>query len=106
MSVEIFDVSDDDRCGAGEITIGVSSERFFNCCWEKAITELDIHTLGNGVWLNHSDKEMILEDFCKIRTWAENNLSTPEAEYMTAHIDRTIELLSEWDSCIPQLWMG
>lgn len=49
MSVEIFDVSDDDRCGAGEITIGVSSERFFNCCWEKAITELDIHTLGNGV---------------------------------------------------------
>lgn len=84
MSVEIFDVD----------TMGECS----NIC-----------SLGNGVWLQRKDLELILSDFCRIKEWAEHRLPTVEANDIISRIKYILkELPFQWseNSHITQLWMG
>jgi hypothetical protein len=106
MSVIIFDISATDEC---TISIPVASEAKFNSLWEFALKELGISRLGNGVWLQKNDLELILFDFSQIKEWAEQYLPPVEADYVVNHINYIMEELpSQWNGNphITELWMG
>lgn len=106
ISVEIYDINENTN-QPSVLCIGVSSERYFTLYWEKALADLGITSLGNGVWLEHKDRAQIFADFRRIRVWAEEKLPATEAEYMISHIDLILEKLpDEWSSQLPRLWMG
>ena len=105
MSVLIFDVEDT----SSNICIPVASEKKFNAIWEYALKELNICRLGNGVWLQRNDLELILSDFCCIKKWAEQYLPTMEANYVVSHINYILkELPFQWSKNphVTRLWMG
>lgn len=107
MSVEIFNIIDGDECS--NICIPVASENNFNSIWVPALQQLDIKRIGNGVWLQRDDLELILFDFCRVKNWAEEHLDITTANYVISHINFILEQLPyQWEKNphITKLWMG
>ena len=70
---------------------------------------MNLHYIGNGKYINLEDSEEILEEFFKVRVWAQDNLSGVDKEYVVDHIDYIIEYLPKcWDENkeITRLYMG
>lgn len=107
MSVEIYGVeenSEEFRC------VAVSGEEFFNTFWQKAIEELGLRFIGNGVWLYKKDLTDILDEFSMVREYAAKSEEfSPYRENITAHIGEIMDTLKDnWDE-VPnaeRLWMG
>lgn len=108
MSVEIYGTeenSEEFRC------VAVSGEEFFNTFWQKAIDELGLRLIGNGVWLYKKDLEDILDEFSAVREYAAKNEEFPlqYRENISAHIGEIIDTLKgNWNE-VPKaerLWMG
>lgn len=91
------------------ISIPVSTERYFNSVWEKAIQELSLKYIGNSRPIYYRDLPQILDDFMKVRSWAEINLYGVDLDYVISHIDNILEYLpASWNENrnIQELWMG
>ena len=108
MSVEIFGV---EESSSRFNTVVVSGEETFNTFWRKAITELRLQFIGNGVWLYKKDLPEILCEFEQVKIYMGRDQSIPESErkYIIRRIDEILEhLKSEWNM-VPEaerLWMG
>lgn len=102
MSVEIYNTNSDSI-----IIIPVSSERFFIKYWDKAIQELNIKTLGNGVDLYRNDLSQILEDFQKVENWAKDNILGQDLDYILIRLEYIQkELPTIWSEEYPTLYMS
>lgn len=91
------------------ISIPVSTERYFNSVWEKAIQELGLKYIGNSRPIYYRDLPQILDEFMKVRSWAEINLHGVDLDYVISHIDNILEYLpASWNENrnIQELWMG
>lgn len=106
MSVEIYGVEENSkkfRC------VGVSGEEYFNTFWQKAIDELGLRLIGNGVWLYKKDLTDILDEFSAVREYAAQNEDPQCRENITKHISGIMDTLkNNWDE-VPnaeRLWMG
>lgn len=108
MSVEIYGTeenSEEFRC------IGVSGEESFNTFWQKAIDELKLRLIGNGVWLYKKDLEDILSEFSAVREYISQSEEIPlqYREDITARIGEIMDALKDNWNNVPdaeRLWMG
>lgn len=108
MSVEIFGT---EECSEGFRTVAVEGERSFGELWQKAIDELGLRLIGNGVWLYKKDLPDILEEFARVKAYVTRDEGKPREfrEKFAEDIDEiTRELEARWNE-IPdaeRLWMG
>lgn len=108
MSVEIYGTEENSekfRC------IGVSGEETFNAFRQKAIDELQLRFIGNGVWLYKKDLENILGEFSAVREYICQSEEIPlqYRENISAHIGEIMDALKDNRNEVPQaerLWMG
>ena len=108
MSVEIYGTEENSekfRC------IAVSGEETFNKLWQKAIDELGLRLIGNGVWLYQKDLPNILKEFASVGEYAAQSEELPlqYRENITEHISEIIQTLKDNWSEVPnaeRLWMG
>lgn len=102
MSVEIYNINGDDI-----ISIPVSNESSFIKYWDKAIQELNIKTLGNGIDLYRKDLSQILEDFEKVENWAKDNILGQDLDYILTKLEYIQKRLPTlWSEEYPTLYMG
>lgn len=108
MSVEIYGTEENSekfRC------VAVSGEESFNAFWQKAIDELELRLIGNGVWLCKKDLEDILCEFSAVREYMSQSEEIPlqYRENISAHIGEIMDALKDNWNEVPnaeRLWMG
>lgn len=107
MSVEIYGTEENSEKFR---PVAVSAEEFFNTFWQKAIDELGLRLIGNGVWLYKKDLEDILGEFSAVREYAVQNEELSQyREDIAALIGEIIETLKgNWNEVLnaERLWMG
>lgn len=108
MSVEIYGV---DNHSERFRSIGVSCEDTFHRIWEVAIKELNLHLIGNGVWLYKKDLDAILVEFDKVREYVKENekISEVDKQNVFYHVENILgNLEANWNEIetAERLWMG
>lgn len=107
MSVEIYGVEESSekfRC------IAVSGENTFNTIWQRAIDDLGLRLIGNGVWLYKRDLRDILEELARVKAYVMQAESIPPdcRKDIAEHIDEILSVLeSRWGEVAgaERLWM-
>ncbi|MDQ0114625.1 hypothetical protein [Paenibacillus harenae] len=93
MSVSVFRMNQEDDSFKLGFEIPISREEFFTKFWQRAIEELKIAGIQNGIELKKEQLDSTLLDLEKLRIWAQSNLKNNDLEYMVARIDLLIKKL-------------
>lgn len=74
----------------------VSSERFFNSYWLPACEELNLRWIpcfSPGIDIYKEDLPEVIAEINQVKSWALDNLSGTDLEYMTKRIDLLVTQL-------------
>lgn len=112
MSVAVYMENADQSEFEAEFCIPVASERFFVQYWQKAIDELSLKRLQNGIYLRREALPEILAELQSLKNWADTEpdfiKNKAEQDYMTMRIHTLLVKLPEIWKMYPDaiLWMG
>lgn len=112
MSVAVYMENSDLSAFESEFCIPIASERFFAMYWQKAIEELSVRRIQNGISLKKEGLKDAVIELAKLREWALSNpelqKNRREQEYMVNRIDSLTLQLPIVFSKKPDavLWIG
>ncbi len=95
MSVGLYKYNGDinDRDSKEIISEPISSQRFYNEYWEKAIKELNVKYIQDGAEFDKSKLIIVMKELKLLKDWALKNLDGKNLEYMSNRIEKLQKII-------------
>ncbi|MGZ7440981.1 hypothetical protein [Paenibacillus sp. TH7-28] len=97
MSIGLFRYNGDINDRDSELTLSenISSQKFYEKYWEKAIHDLGIKYIQEGAEFDRSKLDDVLVELDLLRNWAIQNLNGTDLEYMEGRLENLQKVIPD-----------